>query len=123
MNFDWSSTNREQLQAHRALLSTFAEQALATLTQINATAGPIDVTLPKVVRVPVGQSYQLCRATTGTVGVWLHSDGGKSPLRVALTSPSLLALGTWQETSRGKSLENALGDLFALPLCYGEIER
>ncbi len=123
MDFGWSPANDEQFQAHHALLSNFAEQVSATLDHLNATPGAIDVTLPKVVRVPVGDSYKECRATTGTVGVWLHSDGGKSPLRVALTSPSLLALGTWQATSRGKSLENALGDLFAMPLCYGEIER
>jgi NADH:ubiquinone oxidoreductase subunit D len=88
-----------------------------------ATPGPVAVALPKVVRVPVGQSYAETIGTTGTVGVWLHSDGGKTPLRVALKAPSLSNLSAWQRESIGKSLDVSLSQLLRLPLCYGELER
>ena len=87
------------------------------------TDGAIAVALPKVVRVPVGQAYREVDATTGKVGVWLHSDGGKTPLRVGLRAPSVVAVSHWEKQSVGSTLDDALTTLLLTPLCIGEIER
>lgn len=99
------------------------EHASEIAERLRELEGPFAVTLPKVVRVPVGNAYAECNATTGTVGVWLHSDGGKTPMRVALKSPSLLSVGRWEIDAVGKTISSAIEELLHLPLCYGEIER
>lgn len=83
----------------------------------------IAVSLPKVVRVPIGQAYSEVVATTGCVGVWLHSDGGKSPLRVGLRAPSMVSLHSWQQHAIGSQVMHAIKDLVVTPLCIGELER
>lgn len=112
-----------RLESQRSELSVFADQILTCLAELDQHSGPIAVTLPKVVRVPVGNSYKECNAVTGDAGVWLHSDGGKSPLRVALRSPSLMSIAQWQHDAVGNTWDFAFGNLVTTPLCYGDIER
>lgn len=119
----WSPAQMVSFNDQRTSLDKHRESALSIINELHAVKGAIDVTLPKVVRVPVGNSYQETDAATGMVGVWLHSDGGKSPLRVALRAPSLLSISRWEQDSIGLPFAEAIGNLLALPLCYGEIER
>jgi NADH-quinone oxidoreductase subunit D len=88
-----------------------------------AMTGPTEASLPKVVRVPVGESYQSAHSATGRVGVWLFSDGGKSPYRLALRSPSAIHMSAIASLSNTLSFENIHALLETVPLALGEIDR
>lgn len=92
----------------------------SALTEIDPAA-PVNVQLPKVVRVPVGQSWSSRPTATGTSGLWLHSNGGKSPIRVSLQPASRTQLSAILETA--ETLEQLQVLLATVPLCPGEIER
>ena len=52
------------------------------------TDGPVSVRLPKVMRVPVGDTYVAHEAPLGRAGWWLVSRGEKSPWRLKLRTAS-----------------------------------
>lgn len=104
-------------------LSTAVTSTINACIEAQTTDGAFAVALPKVVRVPVGQAFREVQATTGRVGVWLHSDGGKTPVRVGFRAPSRVAVSRWEQQSVGSTIEDALTTLMLTPLCIGEIER
>ena len=98
-------------------------KAIAQVEKLQELSGPINIQLPKVVRVPVGQVYKIAESATGRVGVWLHSDGEKSPLRIGLRAPSaknLQAVLHFKEFGRE---EDFVAWLLTIPMCPGEIAR
>ena len=121
-NIDLSTASVQHADMARLVIDHL-NQVRAVTETLKDIEGAIAVTLPKVVRVPVGQAYAECIATTGRVGVWVHSDGAKSPLRVGLRAPSLMTIDEWSRDAIGRSLDDALNELLRLPICYGEIER
>lgn len=54
----------------------------------NRTDGPVSVKLPKVMRVPVGDTYVAHEAPLGRAGWWLVSRGEKVPWRLKLRTAS-----------------------------------
>lgn len=108
----------------REIVSAFSTNNLATaLTAALAAGGAIDVQLPKVVKVPRGQSFRQKPTAFGRYGVWLHSDGGKSPQRLSLTPPSITALSRLQRAAIGLDLEGFKSLLLQSPISVGELER
>ena len=96
---------------------------LSSLTRALETSGEVDVQLPKVVKVPRGQSYKQKPTAFGIYGVWLHSDGGKSPQRLSLTPPAIFALSRLQRAAIGLDLEEFKSLLIHSPISIGELER
>ena len=103
----------------RELISQLPE----LFAQACSFSGTTEITLPKVVRVPVGDSYQTQMGATGRVGVWLFSDGGKSPLRLALRSPSAIHLSAIEALSHKLSFADVKALLTTVPLSLGEVDR
>ena len=98
-------------------------KAITQLEKLQDLEGAVNIQLPKVVRVPVGQNYKIVESATGRVGVWLHSDGEKSPLRIGLRAPSaknLQAVMHFREFGRE---EDFVAWLLTIPMCPGEISR
>ncbi|MEY4347921.1 MAG: hypothetical protein RIS43_340, partial [Actinomycetota bacterium] len=95
----------------------------AAARDVMALAGPTETSLPKVVRVPVGESYQTTCGATGRVGVWLFSDGGKSPYRLALRSPSAIHMSAIESVSHNRTFDDIHALLETVPLALGEIDR
>jgi NADH:ubiquinone oxidoreductase subunit D len=94
--------------------------SLSTALEVN---GAFDVQLPKVVKVPRGQSFKQRPTAFGIYGVWLHSDGGKSPQRLSLTPPAISALSRLQSAAIGLDLEEFKSLLIHSPISIGELER
>jgi NADH-quinone oxidoreductase subunit D len=98
-------------------------KAIAQIEKIKELSGPINIQLPKVVRVPVGQVYKIAESATGRVGVWLHSDGEKSPLRIGLRAPSAKNLQAVMHFKEFGREEDYVAWLLTIPMCPGEIAR
>jgi len=98
-------------------------KAIKLIGELKQLDGPVNIQLPKVVRVPVGTSYKFAESATGRVGVWLHSDGEKSPLRVALRAPSSKNLQAAINFKYQVREEDFVAWLLTIPMCPGEIAR
>ncbi len=60
----------------------------AAVERTSRTDGPVSVKLPKVMRVPVGDTYVAHEAPLGRAGWWLVSRGEKVPWRLKLRTAS-----------------------------------
>jgi NADH:ubiquinone oxidoreductase subunit D len=105
------------------LAKVSTKQLFEFLAKAMSESGSFDVQLPKVVKVPRGQSFKQKAAAFGTYGVWLHSDGGKSPQRLSLTPPSIASLAQLKRDAIGLDLESFKTLLIHSPISIGELER
>ena len=96
------------------------ERALAAMP-----AGPhIMDKAPKAAwKIPAGESYFAVEGSKGQIGVHLVSDGGKSPYRVKLRSPSFSNLSLFAEAAKGTLLADAIAILGSLDLVIPEVDR
>ena len=69
-------------------LETTAAVLVAAVQGTTHTDGPLSVKLPKVMRVPVGDTYMAHEAPLGRAGWWLVSRGEKVPWRLKLRTAS-----------------------------------
>jgi NADH-quinone oxidoreductase subunit D len=69
-------------------LTQTASLVVAATDGVARTDGPVSVRLPKVLRVPVGDTYHAVEAPLGRAGWWLVSRGEKVPWRLKLRTPS-----------------------------------
>ncbi|MEX1178998.1 MAG: hypothetical protein WEB09_11105, partial [Nitriliruptor sp.] len=51
-------------------------------------AGPVNSKLPKMVKAPEGATYVRTENPLGQLGYWLESDGGRTPWRIKMRTPS-----------------------------------
>lgn len=98
-------------------------RAIAQVEKLKELTGPVNIQLPKVVRVPVGQTYKISESATGRIGVWLHSEGEKSPLRIGLRAPSAKNLQAVMHFKEFGREEDYVAWLLTIPMCPGEIAR
>ena len=95
------------------------EQALDSLPE-----GPyIHPKTPKNPKPPKGEAYFAVEGARGKIGVYLVSDGSKSPYRLKLRSPSFSNLSLFAEIARGTLLADAISILGSLDLVIPEIDR
>ena len=119
------------------------EQALAGLPE-----GPINVDDPKIVlppkeRVltkmedliqqfmivtqgvpaPVGEVYHAIEAPKGELGFYIRSEGGKSPYRLQIRSPSFISLQVIETISVGHLVSDLIAIIASLDPVMGEVDR
>lgn len=74
---------------------------IAAIDGLTRVTGPIAVKLPKVLRVPVGDTYHALEAPSGRAGWWLVSRGEKAPWRLKLRTPSFAAMAALEAVLPG----------------------
>ena len=94
------------------------EQALDLIPE-----GPIRSKVPKVLKLPPGDTCFAVEAARGRFMVRLVSDGKDMPYRVKLRTPSFSNLSLFEEASRGMMLADALAFLGSLDLVIPDIDR
>lgn len=114
---------QERMQFIVEKISSSLKKSKQAIEILHTLEGAINIQLPKVVRVPVGNIYKISESATGRVGVWLHSDSEKSPLRVALRAPSAKNLHGVLHLQKAVSEADFVALLLTVPMCPGEIAR
>ena len=100
------------------LLSTcFPHAALASC------GGPVNVQLPKVVRLPEGSIYTEVENALGINGCWLVSKGDKMPHRLKLRSASFNNVSALPEVLQGLRLGDVAPTLASWFFISGDIDR
>jgi NADH-quinone oxidoreductase subunit D len=94
------------------------DQALDQLPE-----GPVMGKVPRVLKLPPGDTCYAVEAARGRFMVRIVSDGKEVPYRVKLRTPSFSNLSLYEEASRGMILPDALAMMGSLDLVIPDIDR
>lgn len=112
----------------RSRYRVLADQLAADLDLIVAILervpeGPIDVTLPKVVRAPEGTAYGLVESSTGMSGAYVVSVGETTPWRVRLRTPSYAHAQSMHVALPGTPLEHLAAAIGSFMCVAGDTDH
>ena len=85
--------------------------------------GPVKTEGPFFVRPPVGDAYASVEAPKGELGFYLVSDGGVSPYRCKIRSPSFINLTVLRDLVVGWKLADLIVIFGSLAVNMGEVDR
>ena len=94
------------------------EQALDQLP-----GGPVSTPVPLALRPEPGEAYARIESPKGELGFYLVSDGGPTPYRFHVRSPSYINLSVLKDLTVGLSIADAIVTLGSLDINVGEIDR
>ncbi len=94
------------------------EQALDQLPD-----GPVMGKVPRVLKLPAGDTTYAVEAARGRFMVRIVSDGRDTPYRLKLRTPCFSNLSLFEEASKGMMLPDALAMLGSLDLVIPDIDR
>lgn len=101
-----------------------ARLALACVDALRGLEGePIDVRLPKVVRIPEGVSYADMEGPIGETGCLLAGSGDKYPLRMKIRSASFATMQALGPALVGVPEEHIADVVMSLPMVMGDVDR
>jgi NADH-quinone oxidoreductase subunit D len=87
------------------------------------TAGPVNQKLPKMVKAPEGATYVRTENPLGQLGYWLESDGGRTPWRLKMRTPSFSNVQAIPYLVAGQLLPDAISILGSVFFVVGDIDR
>ena len=106
-------------QVHVSLdLAEHCVSVLGSLPQ-----GPINVKLPKVLRVPEGHRYTQTENPAGLNGYYLVSRGDKTPWRLKLRSASYNNVSVFSELLPGNLLSDMVSILGSMFFIVGDVDK
>jgi NADH-quinone oxidoreductase subunit D len=107
----------EQVRVSLDLAEACAER-LATLPR-----GPVNVRLPKVLKVPEGHTYAWTENPLGVNGYFLVSRGEKTPWRLKLRSASFNNVQLLRELLPGTLIADMVAILGSMFFVVGDIDK
>ena len=85
--------------------------------------GPVKTDGPFFVRPPVGDAYAAVEAPKGELGFYLVSDGGVSPYRTKIRSPSFINLTVLRDMLVGWKMADLIVIFGSIDINMGEVDR
>lgn len=85
--------------------------------------GPVNQKLPKMVKAPEGATYVRTENPLGQLGYWLESDGGRTPWRLKMRTPSFSNVQAIPYLMEGSLLPDAISILGSVFFVVGDIDR
>lgn len=96
----------------------------ACLDRLSALpAGPINVRLPKILKVPEGQTYAWTESPLGINGYYLVSRGDKTPWRLKLRSASFNNISALPALLPGTMIPDMIAILGSMFFVVGDIDK
>lgn len=89
----------------------------------NIPEGPFAIKMKPIIRLPEGEYYQRVETARGELGVYLISDGNKSPYRLKFRSPNFSNLSVLNHISRGFKIADLVAIGGSLDLIIPDIDR
>ena len=100
---------------------SLADACIAKLRSL--PSGPINVKLPKVLKVPEGHTYAWTENPLGINGYYLVSRGEKTPWRLKLRSASFNNIAMLPELLRGQLIADMVAILGSTFFVVGDIDK
>ncbi len=85
--------------------------------------GPIDVPLPKVVRLPEGISYAWIEGPIGISGALIASVGDRTPWRMKIRSASFATMQAMAPALTGTPYRQLADAVMSFPIVMGDVDR
>lgn len=89
----------------------------------NIPAGDYTAKMKAVLKLPAGEYYQRVEAARGELGVYVLSDGNKTPYRMKFRSPNLSNLSALDHMSRGCKIADLVAIGGSLDYVIPDIDR
>jgi NADH-quinone oxidoreductase subunit D len=89
----------------------------------NIPEGPYTAKMKPVIKLPPGEFYQRVETARGEFGVYIISDGNKTPYRVHFRSPNLSTLSVLDHISRGVKIADLVAIGASLDFVIPDIDR
>lgn len=89
----------------------------------NIPEGPFAVKMKPIIRLPEGEYFQRVETARGELGVYIISDGNKTPFRVKFRSPNFVNLGALNLISKDFKIADLVAIGGSLDLIIPDIDR
>jgi NADH-quinone oxidoreductase subunit D/NADH-quinone oxidoreductase subunit C/D len=89
----------------------------------NIPEGPTMAKMKAVIKLPAGEYYQEVETARGQLGVYVISDGNKTPYRVHFRSPNLASLHALDQISRKMKIADLVAIGASLDFVIPDIDR
>ena len=86
-------------------------------------AGPVNSKVPKVIKAPEGVTYLRTENPLGQLGYYLHSDGGRTPWRLKMRTPSFSNVQVLPHLLEGSLIPDAISILGSVFFVVGDVDR
>ena len=86
-------------------------------------SGPLQAKVPKVIKVPAGQTYVRAENPKGEMGYYLVSDGGNGPYRLKIRSASFSNISMLPWILEGALVPDIIAVMGSLDFVLGDVDR
>lgn len=100
-------------------------QAARIVTQAvdSIPSGPLQAKVPKVIKVPAGETYVRAENPKGEMGYYLVSDGGSGPYRLKIRSASFSNISILPWILEGVLVPDIIAIMGSLDFVLGDVDR
>jgi NADH-quinone oxidoreductase subunit D len=100
-------------------------ESLSILEQLvdNIPEGNFSAKMKPIIKLPVGEFYQRVEAARGELGVYIVSDGNKSPYRIKFRTPCFSNLFVLNTLAQGHKIADMVAISGSLDLVIPDIDR
>jgi NADH-quinone oxidoreductase subunit D/NADH-quinone oxidoreductase subunit C/D len=100
-------------------------ESLSIIEQLidNIPEGPYKTPTKVVIKLPKGEFYQRVETARGDFGVYIISDGQRSPYRLKFRSPGFSNLSALDHMARGSKIADLVAIMSTLDLVIPDIDR
>jgi NADH-quinone oxidoreductase subunit D/NADH-quinone oxidoreductase subunit C/D len=89
----------------------------------NIPEGPYAAKMKAVIKLPAGEYYQRVETSRGELGLYVISDGNKSPYRMKFRSPNMCNLSVLDHISRGAKIADLVAIGASFDFVIPDIDR
>jgi len=101
------------------------KQSMHIIDQLidNIPEGEYRTKIKGVIKLPAGEYYQRVETARGELGVYIVSDGHKTPYRIKYRTPNFSNLGVLQYIAKGAKIGDLVAIMATLDLIIPDIDR
>ncbi|MEX1043146.1 MAG: NADH-quinone oxidoreductase subunit D 1 [Acidimicrobiia bacterium] len=85
--------------------------------------GPLQAKVPKIIKVPAGETYVRAENPKGEMGYYLVSDGGQGPYRLKIRSASFSNISILPWALEGTIIPDIIAIMGSLDFVLGDVDR
>ena len=86
-------------------------------------SGPLQAKVPKIIKVPKGETYVRAENPKGEMGYYLVSDGGQGPYRLKIRSASFSNISILPWILEGALIPDIIAIMGSLDFVLGDVDR
>lgn len=100
-------------------------ESLSIIEQLidNIPEGDTKVATKAVIKLPKGEFYQRVETARGELGVYINSDGNKSPYRLKFRSPGFSNLSALNHVAKGLKIGDLVATMASFDFVIPDIDR